>query len=238
MGIIRNFELRLEKAFEGTFSRIFKVGVHPVEIAKRVSREAEAGKRVATGEVLMPNLYEIFLSPVDFDRLAGYQASLLAELETLAFDVARKNGYTTLTRPTFVFRRDDSLKEGQFELEARITSSLPRPDHPPAAAPSAPPAAPPTATLSVTGGADKGVALVLERLPATLGRSADNHLALDDQLVSRHHAVIREEAGRFVLADLGSTNGTFVDGRRVKERVLSDGDVIRLGGTTLLFSLA
>ncbi len=115
MGIIRNFEQRLEKTFEGTFSRIFKVGVHPIEIAKRVSREAEAGKRVATGEVLMPNVYEIFLSPVDFERMSGYQAPLITELETMVFEIARKNSYTTLTRPTFIIRRDDSLKEGQFE---------------------------------------------------------------------------------------------------------------------------
>ncbi len=125
MGIIRNFEQRLEKAFEGTFSRIFKVGVHPIEIAKRVSREAEAGKRVTPGEVLMPNLYEIFLSPVDCERLSGYQAPLTAELETMVFEIARKNGYAMLTRPTFIMQSDHSLKEGQFAVEARITSSLP-----------------------------------------------------------------------------------------------------------------
>lgn len=239
MGIIRNFEQRLEKTFEGTFSRIFKVGVHPIEIAKRVSREAEAGKRVATGEVLMPNVYEVFLSPVDWERTSGYQAPLIAELETMAFEIARKNGYTTLTRPTFIFRSDDSLKEGQFELEARITSSLPPNAAPPTVSvPQAPPPVQRAATLSVTGGKSEGITLVLEALPTSLGRAEDNDLVLDDHMVSRHHAVVRQDAGRYVIADLGSTNGTFVGGRRTEERVLTNGDVIKLGDTTLLFSLA
>ncbi len=100
------------------------------------------------------------------------------------------------------------------------------------------PAAPRTATLSVTGGKSEGVTVVLEPRHTSLGRAEDNDLILDDHLVSRHHAVIRQDAGRFVIADLGSTNGTFVGGRRTQERILTDGDVIKLGDTTLLFSLA
>jgi Protein of unknown function (DUF3662)/FHA domain len=237
MGIIRNFEQRLEKAFEGTFSRIFKVGVHPIEIAKRVSREAEAGKRVTPGEVLMPNLYEIFLSPVDCERLSGYQAPLTAELETMVFEIARKNGYAMLTRPTFIMQSDHSLKEGQFAVEARITSSLP-PDAAPPRVDQPQQAKPRTVTLSITGGLSEGTTRILESPETQLGRAQDNGVILDDQKVSRHHAVIRQEAGRFVIADLESTNGTFVGERRTQERILTDGDVIRLGDTTLLFSLA
>lgn len=236
MGIIRNFEQRLEKAFEGTFSRIFKVGVHPIEIAKRVSREAEAGKRVTPGEVLMPNVYEIFLSPVDCERLSGYRATLTAELETMVFEIAQKNGYAMLTRPTFIMQSDHGLKEGQFTVEARIASSLPPDAAPPRV--HRPPVEPRTPTLSITGGRSEGTTLILESPATRLGRADDNDVVLDDQKASRHHAVIRQEAGRFVIADLESTNGTFVSGRRTQERILTDGDVIKLGDTTLLFSLA
>jgi hypothetical protein len=239
MGIIRNFEKRLEKAFEGTFSRIFKVGVHPIEIAKRVSREAEAGKRVTPGEVLMPNIYEIYLSPVDCERLSGYQAPLIAELETMVFEIAQKNGYAMLTRPAFLMQDDNSLKEGQFSVEARIASSLPpdtalpRVDRPQVK----PQMKPRMVTLSITGGLSEGTTRILESAETRLGRAQDNDVILDDQKVSRHHAVIRQDAGRFVVADLESTNGTFVGGRRTQERILTDGDLIRLGDTTLLFSL-
>jgi hypothetical protein len=212
MGIIRNFEKRLEKAFEGTFSRIFKVGVHPIEIAKRVSREAEAGKRVTPGE---------------------------AELETMVFEIAQKNGYAMLTRPAFLIQSDDSLKEGQFSVEARIASSLPpdmtlpRVDQPQVK----PRTEPRIVTLSITGGLSEGTTRILESPETRLGRAQDNDVILDDQKVSRHHAVIRQDAGRFVVADLESTNGTFVGGRRTQERILTDGDIIQLGDTTLLFSL-
>ncbi len=232
MGLIRNFEQSLEKAFEGTFSRIFKVGVHPIEIAKRVSREAEAGKRVTSGEVLMPNVYEIYLSSVDFDRITAYRATLVAELETLAFEIASKNGYALLTRPSFLFRSDMDLREGQFELDARISSDVPAGEGGPA--PEQPEPARRTATLSVTGGSGKGSTYVLGPL-TSLGRAEDNDVVVDDQLVSRHHAVIKQEAGRFVVADLGSTNGTFVDGRRTQERILTDGDGIEMGGDFFSF---
>ncbi len=235
MGIIRSFELRLEKAFEGTFSRIFKVGVHPIEIAKRVSREAEAGKRVTPGEVLMPNVFEIYLSPMDCERLSGYRAPLTAELETMVFEIAQKNGYAMLTRPAFIMQSDENLKEGQFSVEARIASSLP----PDAALPRVdlPRARPGMVTLSITAGPSEGATRILESPETRLGRAMDNDVILDDHMVSRHHAVIRQDAGRFVIADLESTNGTFVGGRRTQERILTDGDVIKLGDSILLFSL-
>jgi FHA domain len=131
---------------------------------------------------------------------------------------------------------DHSLKEGQFAVEARITSSLPPDAAPPRA--DRPQAKPRTVTLSITGGLSEGTTRILESPETQLGRAQDNDVILDDQKVSRHHAVIRQEAGRFVIADLESTNGTFVGERRTQERILTDGDVIRLGDTTLLFSLA
>jgi hypothetical protein len=139
-----------------------------------------------------------------------------------------------LTRPSFVFRSELDLREGQFELDARISSDVPAEEGSPVEEQPGP--ARRTATLSVTGGSGKGATYLLGPL-ASLGRAEDNDVVVDDQLVSRHHAVIKQEAGRFVIADLGSTNGTFVDGRRTQERILTGGDGIEMGGTTFLFDL-
>ena len=69
-----------------------------------------------------------------------------------------------------------------------------------------------------------------------LGREPDNDLKIADNKVSRHHALIERQNDRFYIRDLASTNGTFVDGQRVKgDRLLLNGDKIYIGGNVLIF---
>jgi pSer/pThr/pTyr-binding forkhead associated (FHA) protein len=70
--------------------------------------------------------------------------------------------------------------------------------------------------------------------PLTIGRGSDNGLVLRDGRASRHHARIDGRRGSLVLSDLGSTNGSFVNDRRVDSIALGEGDRIRIGATTLL----
>jgi hypothetical protein len=234
MGIVRDFEKRLEGLFEGAFSRLFKVGVHPVEIAKRITREAEAGKQVSTGGVIIPNLYEISLSTPDFERISQFRESLLPELEKLVLDLARRNGYTFLSRPNILLASRENLPEGRFEVEARVTS----PGGATAPTPAPRGRVPAGIRLTVDGGPLKGLTLEAKDFPVRLGRAEDNDLVLEDPRVSRHHALIRTQGELFILEDLGSTNGTFFGGRRVGARVLDDGDRFNIGGSEILFSLA
>lgn len=69
----------------------------------------------------------------------------------------------------------------------------------------------------------------------TIGRAGENDMQLPDDLVSRHHARIERQAGQLVLVDLGSTNGTFVNERRIQQHTLRDGDAIRIGRSTMRF---
>lgn len=69
----------------------------------------------------------------------------------------------------------------------------------------------------------------LPRRRFLIGRGVETDLQIDDTLVSREHAVVEPRAGRFILTDLDSTNGTFVNGRRIHEWELEDGDIIRFG---------
>ena len=71
----------------------------------------------------------------------------------------------------------------------------------------------------------------------TIGRSPDCDIFLDDVTVSRKHAVLLQEDGRFTIEDLGSLNGTYVNRRRIESAPLSDGDELQIGKYRLTFLL-
>ena len=81
-------------------------------------------------------------------------------------------------------------------------------------------------------------ALELGSRALTIGRGLNNDVILEDTRVSRHHAQLRYRARRFWLSDLGSTNGTYINGEQVAEQALRDGDTISLGGLELIFKEA
>src|SRR3990172_42197 len=90
--------------------------------------------------------------------------------------------------------------------------------------------------LVVLSGRDEGKEALLQKAAVTIGTLGENDLILTDPTVSRAHAVVEEKAEGYLLRDLGSTNGTFLDGVRVREAFLSAGSVIRLGQTEITFS--
>jgi DNA-binding NtrC family response regulator len=90
--------------------------------------------------------------------------------------------------------------------------------------------------FTVTAGKDKSKEMVLEKPLVSIGTLEGNDLVLRDGTVSRRHAEVEEFAGRYVLRDLGSTNGTFLDGVRIREGYLSAGSIIKLGQTEMVFS--
>lgn len=90
------------------------------------------------------------------------------------------------------------------------------------------------ACLIVIRGRSVGHILELQKLPAVVGRAPDVELTLDDVAVSRRHAQLEKTAEGFVIQDLGSTNGVFVNGIRVQRQKLRDGDRLQVGTTTIL----
>jgi len=92
------------------------------------------------------------------------------------------------------------------------------------------------ASLFVIKGANQGVRFDLDAGVVGVGRDATNLLQLHDSEISRRHAEIRRQGNHFVLADLGSSNGSFVNGHRVVTHELTSGDQIQLGTTIMLFT--
>lgn len=243
MGLLRRFEDRLEKAIEGPFTRVFKGEVHPLEIARRILREMEDGRVLGVNEVLAPNRFLVVLSPGDYSRLEGVLGAMTAELESLVIDYATRRDYHLMTRPRLEMRSGEGLREGEFEVEAffeegwrkRLEEGAPA-GEPPGRGPTERGEAP-LGVLTVLSGEGSGQTFRLDRPRMRLGRAAENDILLADPRVSRFHAEIERVGQGYVLRDLGSTNGTMVGGRRILERLLENGDVLRVGDVEMRFEL-
>lgn len=243
MGLLRRFEKRLEKAFEGPFTRFFKGEVHPLEIARRILREMEDGRALGVNEVLAPNRFLVLLSAEDYLRLQGLIPAMTSELEALIIDYATRRDYHLMTRPRLEFRVEESLREGEFQVQASFEEGWrERLEAGAGASPGSEGGRPGgrwpgLGVLTVLSGDEPGRSFPLDRPRTRLGRAAENDIRLADPRVSRQHAEIEMSEGGYILRDLGSTNGTLVGGRRILERLLKNGDVIRVGDVEMRFEI-
>ena len=354
MSILSDFEDRIGRALEHGFASVFRAPVQPAELARKLGKEMDHGKKLGVGKVYAPTLYSILLSRQDDTALGGFADTLAGELETYLMGYARERHYELATRPVVRFLVDKQLKLGRFEIIGELLSpeelvaeigylpdeeqyetprepsymsagsplsgaplaappvrveptpvapELARPEpvsapsvfdadeldldfvpsalggaatgagvagaaglaagaaanaaagaaasaaagasvasapaaQPPLAAnpteliaPSAP-AAPPLATVTVRG-VDHDVVLRGDRM--VVGRLQTCEICLTDVNVSREHAAFEREGLGWAVHDLGSTNGTLVNGERIVRERLRDRDVVTIGITELVY---
>jgi hypothetical protein len=235
------------------FSRAFSSEVQPVELARKLAKEMDAHKTAGVARVYVPNEYTVYLSGKDRTRLEGYERSLEQELSGYLLEHARRRSYDLLTRPTVAFETDQRLRLGEFGIQTRLVK-------PPAHEGEAPiqgeeghtmvysavreasqPAEGPSHRAEVVTRAIVTLddrRYVLDDARSTIGRSRDADCVLRDPNVSRHHAELRRSpSGEWTIADLGSTNGIKVNGRRVGSTRLKSGDQVTLGTTTFRFDI-
>ncbi|GAB3497357.1 FhaA domain-containing protein [Nocardiopsis coralliicola] len=249
MGVLQRFERRLEGLIEGTFARAFKSKLEPVEIASAVQREMdERAAIVAQGRTLVPNDFIVELSAADNEQMDAMADSIGQELAKLARDYATEQGYSFVGPVRVHFTADADLQTGRFRIRSGVVrgSTVESGEiRQPVGEPQRGPATPGRPRLLISpGGAteqssDAGQGMQqsfeLNTQVTLLGRGTDCDLRLVDNGVSRHHAEIRVEDDDAVLVDLGSTNGTFVNGQQVRRAGLVDGTRISLGRTTMTF---
>jgi Protein of unknown function (DUF3662)/FHA domain len=249
MGILRDFERRLEGVVEGLFARAFRSGVQPVELGKRLVREVEDGRTVGVNRVYVPNVYVYELSPGDRERFADYEVALAQELAALAVDTARERDWAMLGPARIEFETADDLEVGRFRLGSRVEPDERERDYA-AAGPVAQPVGPHTAMLPgqrprPKPGAPASLVLVqggqpirtwpLATAEISIGRAEQSDIPLSDPGVSRNHARVVREGDDFIVEDLRSTNGTEVNGQPIRRRRLANGDMLKLASSTLQF---
>jgi len=262
MSVLRAIESKIEGLFEGVFGRAFRTNVQPIELARWLAKEMDLHRSVSVSRVYVPNEYTVFLAPSDRAQFSSYEGSLIGELQEYLAEHARREGYALLTPPKVIFATDPDLAMGESGVSARVVQPkeglTPIPTPAPVAPPTpAPPVSEPTPTPTMVFRPEAAVAAAPEPEPepprervvlslegrevpvtadrAVIGRSRECDVRLADSNVSRRHAEVRHEDGAYWIVDLGSTNGTELNGKRIERAKLSDGDRIRLGSTDVVF---
>jgi hypothetical protein len=252
MSVLRNLESKIAGLVEGTFSRAFRSEVRPVEIARKLTREMEENKSSSLSRTYVPNEYRVYLSPRDRARFAGYEGALADELAGYLLEHARRERLTLPGRPVIEFETDERLGLGMFGIQTGVVQVADE-EKPPE------PEGDPGGRTMIYSNAERlaepleqraqtraetallimdGKRLLVGPSGVTLGRSRQCDVVLDDANVSRQHAEIRPRGGSWVLTDLGSTNGSRLNGRPVEgPEVVRSGDEIELGATALRFEV-
>lgn len=257
MGLLDNLERGIEKAVRGAFAgRGGSLG--PVEIATAVRRHMDReSSTMSEGRTVAPNLYRIRLSEEDFTQAKSYGVTLAEELCDEIIRHAESQGYTLVGPVKATFVKNTELKRGQLSVESQSDrdtdaghSAAPRPASSPTAGPSATTAAPPQpASAPPRPAAAVGVGVLevngarhtLGEGSTVIGRSASADITLPDTGISRKHVEVVRSGNRYIARDLGSTNGTSVDGEQLSgahdEAQLQHGSVISLGASRLRLTL-
>lgn len=238
-------ERSIENIFEGVFARAFKSGVKPLQLGRRLLQEVDQERHVdAQGRRVVPNSYVIQLSPADREGFAEVEQTLLIELTAALREYIVSEGYHVEGKARVALHTNPDLRRGRFQVDSRnivpdspaeqaptpvtdaaapVLSVVPDPrssfDHPPA-----------VLTLST------GQRIELHEGHYVIGRHLENDIVLNDTNVSRRHAEFVCAAGEVVVKDLGSTNGTKVNGVVINgEQLLQHGDVVTLGTSQVTF---
>ena len=312
MSILSDFEDRIGRALEGGFARVFRAPVQPAELARKLGKEMDRGKKLGVGKVYAPTLYSILLSRQDDTALGGFAETLAGELETYLVGYARERNYALATRPVVRFLIGELLspeelaaelgytpdddqyetpREPSYMRESERPAPIPEPepivapipepepivapitptpspggifdaeefelDFVPNAAPAiagleagviptgSEPIASETTVLPTSEAASEPIAtvtvrgvdhdVVLRGARVVVGRLQACEICLADVNVSREHAAFEREGAGWALRDLGSTNGTIVNGERITRQRLRDADLIAIGITELVY---
>ncbi len=258
MGFLKGIEKRMESLVEGVFGRAFRRQIHPVEIAKGLTKQMDEGRMVSISRTYAPNNFTVHLSREDAESIQAYQDSLKDELIQYASTHAENKNYHLMTPPRIRFETEETLRFGEFGVTAKLTGG----DGPrEKGAPQDTSGQTRIFKTEETAGGDQGTAAIsageaqkhglakeivevvlddgthpLEGAgPWTVGRSQENDITVNDPNVSRRHARISRADDGFVVEDLGSTNGTLLDGAPIDRERIDGGDELTFGQSAARF---
>ncbi len=234
---LATLERFLERLFERPTARLLGARLEPVTLARRLERAIDEARRAGPDGPVAPTRFTLQVSLGDAAALAALP-TLEEELAGVALDHARRRGYRIPEQPVVAVLGVAGLEPGDLRILAGFADSRAAVERPGALhdrtlVHALPPVVAPGTVLRVAapGGAARDIPL--DGRPLTIGRAADADVAVPDPLVSRRHARLAPRGGRLVLVDLGSTNGTRVNGAAIREAVVGPGDRIEVGATRL-----
>lgn len=215
MGILDSFERGLERAVNGAFAKTFKSGLQPLEITAALKKELDTHAAVVSRDrILAPNRLTVRLSPSDHSRMASLGSALVKELTQLTEQYAQSQGYQFSGPVRITLVEDDSITDGLVQVDSGSGQG------------------------NVTWVPVLDIAGIRHPLSVgrtVIGRGSDADITVDDTGTSRKHVEIIWDGKKAQVNDLGSTNGTTLDGQRVSKALLATDSVVQIGRTRITF---
>jgi hypothetical protein len=255
MPLLSAIERFFERLFERPTARLFRTRVQPVQIQRQIERAMETGRRPTADRTLVPNRFLVHLHPDELSGFEGIADELVSDLADEALSFARAHHYALADRPRVDLVADPAVPHADIRVDATFASPAPAertgtdreapepgstegPDDPTATAVFAVPQSQlPPAVLKVRDPDGRLRDVVVGAGGLTIGRAEDNDVVARDVRVSRHHGRIVGRRGTLVYMDLGSTNGSKVNGEPVTEVVLGIGDRLEVGDTSVVLEV-
>ena len=215
MGLLDNFERGLERAVNGAFAKTFRSGLQPVEVTSALKRELDTkAVVVARDRILVPNKFTVLLNPTDYSTLSEVGPSLIDEFVLQVEQHATAQRYSFAGGISIVLKSDDKLAEGVVAIDS----------------------------VSVRGAVTWTPVLEIDGTmhPLTgsrtiIGRGSDADITVDDNGISRKHVEILWDGKRGQAKDLGSTNGSKLNGLKLTKAPLEPDSIIEIGRTRIVF---
>lgn len=215
MGILDNFEKGLERVVNGAFAKTFKSGLQPLEVTAALRRELDTKAAVVSRDrILVPNDFVVRLAPGDFARMTDLGPALIDEFTQLVQRHAAAQHYAFAGGISIRLQKDPALSEGVVRIDSvNVKGEVAW-----------------TPVLDIDG----------KRYPITkartiIGRGSDADITIDDTGTSRQHVEILWDGKRGQVNDLGSTNGSKLNGAPVTKAPLPPDSVIEIGRTRITF---
>ncbi|MBW8871686.1 MAG: DUF3662 and FHA domain-containing protein [Leifsonia sp.] len=215
MGILDNFERGLERAVNGAFAKTFRSGLQPVELTSALRKELDTKAAVvARDRVLAPNRFVLRMATADYTRMRSMGAALTDELIDFVQKHAAAQHYQFAGGISIDLEESTDLSVGMLEVESENVKG----------------------DVAWTPVLDiNGTHYPLTHSRTVVGRGADADITVDDTGISRRHVMITWDGHRAQVEDLGSTNGTKLDGEPLRKAILEPESVVSLGRTRIVF---
>jgi Protein of unknown function (DUF3662)/FHA domain len=217
LGLLDNFERGLERAVNGAFAKTFKSGLQPVEITSALRRELDTKAAVVSRDrILVPNKFTVRLAPSDFDRMTKLGDALIDELTELVQRHATAQHYSFAGGISIALEASTTLRDGMIDVDSvNVKGTVAW-----------------TPILDISG---KRYPIVKSR--TVIGRGTDADITVDDTSISRKHVEVLWDGTRGQVNDLGSTNGSLLNGVQVSKAPLAPDSVIQIGRTQITFKV-